>query len=147
MRLELGAEGAIGLEGAELAEATEIGALEASVVAGETVEGFFAGVVGEAVLRAAGEVGFQASDAAEVPGGVDELTEQVVLEGALGLEIGLEGGSEEVELFELLGADYEVAGVEAMFEGVLGGAGFALGGAGARGELGVRNVGCLLGCG
>jgi hypothetical protein len=69
--LELIAEGAVGLEDAELAEATEVGALEAGVVAGEAVEGFFAGVVGEAVLRAAGEVGFQAADAAEVPGGVD----------------------------------------------------------------------------
>jgi len=145
--LELGAEGAVGLEGAELAEATEIGALEAGVVAGEAVEGFFAGVVGEAVLRAAGEVGFQASDTPEIPGGVDELAEQVELQGALGLEIGLEGGSEEVELFELFGADYEVAGVEAVFEGVLGGAGFALGGAGAGGKLGVGDVGCWLGWG
>jgi hypothetical protein len=75
------------------------------------------------------------------------LTEEVMLQGALGLEVGLEGGSEEVELFEFFGADYQVAGVEAVFEGVLGGAGFALGGAGSGGKLGVGDVGSLLGCG
>jgi hypothetical protein len=48
-----------------------------------------AGVVGEAVVRASGEVGFQAADTANVPGRVDELPEEVVLEGALGLEVGL----------------------------------------------------------
>jgi hypothetical protein len=75
------------------------------------------------------------------------LAEEVVLESALGSDVGLKGGSEEVELFELFGADDQVAGVEAVFEGVLGGAGFALGGAGAGGKLGVGDVGCLLGCG
>jgi len=110
LRLELGAEGAVGLEGAELAEATEVRALETGVVAGEAVEGFFAGVAGEAVVRASGEVGFQAADAAEVPGRVDELAEQVLLEGALGLEVVLEGGLELVELLALVGSEDQVAG-------------------------------------
>jgi len=145
--LELSAEGAVGLEGAELAEATEIGALEAGVVAGEAVESLFAGVVGEAVVRASGEVGFQTPDAANIPGRVDELAEEVLLEGASGLEVVLEGGLEELEFLALVGADDQVPGVQAMLEGVLGGAGFPFGGAGSGGKLGVVGVGGLLSCG
>ena len=87
-----------------------------------------------------GEGGFQAADAAEVPGGVDELIEQVVLEGALGIEFSLVGGEEVVKLFLFAFADDQVAGGEAVFAGVLGGAGLALGGAGARGKTSVGGV-------
>jgi len=145
--LELSAEGAVGLEGAELAEATEVGALETGVVAGEAGEGPVAGVVGEAVVRASGEVGFEAADTAEVPGRVEELSEEVLLEGALGLEVVLEGGLEELEFLAFVGSDHQIAGVQAVLEGVLGGAGLALGGAGSGGKLGVCDVGCLLGLG
>ena len=84
--MELSSEGAVGLEGAELAEATEVGTLEAGVVAGEAGKGLVAGVVGEAVAFASGEVGFEAPDTPNIPGRVDELAEEVHLEGALGLE-------------------------------------------------------------
>jgi len=59
------------------------------VIAGEAGQGLVARVVGEAVVRASGEVGFQAADTAEVPGRVEELAEEVVLGGALGLKVGL----------------------------------------------------------
>lgn len=95
MGLELVAEGAVGLEG---------------VVAGQTGEGLVAGVVGEAVVRASGEVGFEAADAAEVPGGVEQLVKQVLLEGALGLKVGLEGGLELVGFLALVGSDDQVSG-------------------------------------
>jgi hypothetical protein len=62
------AEGAVGLEDAELAEAAEVGALSAGVVAGQTLDGSFAVVVAEGIA-VLGPVGFQAADALEVPGG------------------------------------------------------------------------------
>jgi hypothetical protein len=143
----LAEEGAVGLEGAELLQAAEERTLGAGLVTGQTLEGGFEGVFEEGVGGFGGQFRFQAADAAEVPGGVDELIEQVVLEGALGIELGLVGGEEVVKLFLFAFADDQVAGGEAVFAGVLGGAGLALGGAGAGGKTSVGGVRRLASCG
>ena len=64
------AEGAVGLEGAELAEGAEEGALGAGVVAGQALEGGCGGVGGEGIA-VGGQVGFEAADASKIPGGED----------------------------------------------------------------------------
>lgn len=56
----------------------------------------------------------------------------------MGEEGGLEGG----EFFGGFGGEQEAFGVEAVLEGVLGGAGFALGGGGASGLGSVCSGGC-----
>jgi len=112
--LELGAEGAVGLEGAEFAEGAVVGALGAGVVAGKAGEGGGGEVVEEGVGTVGGQLGFQTADAAEGPGGVEKLVEQVVLEGALGLELGLEGVLEVLELVLLVFVEDDVVVGEAV---------------------------------
>jgi len=135
-RLGLGlegvAEGAVGLEDAELAEAAEEGALGAGVVAGQTLDGGFGVSVGEGIAIL-GQVGFEAADALEVPGGEDELVEEALLDHALGLEVGLVGGEEVFEFLEFVLGDDDLAGREAVFAGVLAAASLALGGLGTGG--------------
>ena len=80
----------------------------------------------------------------ELPSG-DELIEEDLLDGAVGVDGGLEAGQEFVELVAIFGGDDEVGGGEAVFAGVLGGSGQAGGGAGAGAEGGVGRVGGLAG--
>jgi len=133
------AEGAVGLEGAELAEGAEEGALGAGVVAGQAEDDGF-GFVGGERIGAGGQAGFEAADAAEVPGGEDELVEQVLLEHALGLEVVLVGGEEVVEFLAFLRGDDDLAGGEAVFTGVLTAASLALGSLGTGGQTSVGLV-------
>jgi hypothetical protein len=102
------------------------------VVAGEALEGGCGGFGGEGIA-VGGQVGFEAADAAKIPGGEDELVKQVLLEHALGLEVVLVGGEEVVEFLALLGGDDDLAGREAVFAGVLAAASLALGGLGTGG--------------
>ncbi len=79
------------------------------------------------------ETGFYGGDAAEAPEGGGEDFDEVGFEGGGGLELGEEGGSEGGEFFGGFGGEEDSFGVEAVLEGVLGGAGFAGGGGGAAG--------------
>ncbi len=127
----------------EAADGAVEGAFEAGVVAAEAVEFALELLIvecGEGV-DAAAEAGFHAADAAEVPGGVDDLIEQGLLEDALGLELAAEVLEEFVELGLFVGLDDEVLGAEAVGAGVLAGSGFAGFGTGAGAELGVALVG------
>jgi hypothetical protein len=82
----------LGLEAAEFGEGPVLGALEALLVVGEAVElGVEVGVgerVGGAVVEAREEV----ADAAEVPGVGQDVGEDLFLEGAVGVQVGSEGG-------------------------------------------------------
>jgi hypothetical protein len=84
----LGADGAVGLEGFDLGEGAVEIALHGAAVAGELVDvvqvpfgGVEQGALGEA-------------DAAQVPGGVDDLFAELVLEGAGGFQLRPESGAE-----------------------------------------------------
>lgn len=77
----------------------------------------------------------------EVPGGVQELVEEQLGEGACGLEFGDQLAAEGFEVLAFLVGDDELAGGEAVAEGVAGAAGLAFGGAGAGGAPGVFAVG------
>ena len=67
------------------------GSLDARVVAGKTVELILEVVVGQEILiRGAGaELGFHAADAVKVPGGGYQLIEESLLDGTLGVDVGL----------------------------------------------------------
>jgi hypothetical protein len=67
--------------------------------------------------------------------------EEVGLGGGLGAVFGAELGDEVVEIGLAFAGEEGGEGVEAMFEGVLGGAEFSVGGAGAGGFLGVCAIG------
>lgn len=100
------------------------------------------GVAVDVVLLVAvtDEYGFGPFEAQEMPSGGDDLLEDEVFEGSLGIEFGLVGGEEGVEFVLFFGADVETA-AEAMFGGVAGGGGFALGGLGTGGLEGVGLIG------
>jgi hypothetical protein len=122
-----GAEGAVGLENAELMDGAVIRTLRTGLIAGEAVEdrGLFAA---EEVLDvSAADFGFDAAEALEVPGGVEDLLEGKGLEGTLRGELGFEGVAKSCEVFLFIGADDEVFGGESVLERVPGDAGFALG--------------------
>jgi hypothetical protein len=133
--------GAVGLKGAELLDGAVVGALRASLVAGEAVEdsGFFAAE--EIFEIAAADFGFDAAEALEIPGGVEDLAEGDGFEGALGVELGFEGVAELGEVVFFIAADDEMLRGEAVFEGVLGDAGFAFGRDRAGGVERVGSVG------
>ena len=122
----------IGLQGFELLEASMEGALDADVVAGEAVEFM--------LVRAGAQFGFHAADAAEVPGGRDQLIEQGLLDWALRFDLRQEIGKEFLELVLLAGRDHYFAGGESMLAGVLGGAGFSIVGPGSSGMPGIGSV-------
>lgn len=109
--------------------------------------GSFHGVFDEGfVVEADYETGFDFATAAETPGGPINLLGERLFECADGGEsledFRAEGG---VDGF-FAGAD-EVAGEEAMSDGIFCGYGFAFGGAGTCGGLRVLDVGCDLSCG
>ena len=64
---------ALAAQARDLGVETVEGPLEAGVVAGEALHFLFQGVVEEGVGGAVEELGFEAADTAEVPGGVEEL--------------------------------------------------------------------------
>ena len=64
-----------------------------------------------------------------MPIGVNKRVDQELLLGCDGLEASLVGGGERVEVGKTLAADDERLGVNAGFQGILRGCGFALGGA------------------
>ena len=87
------------------------------------------------------DVGFGDVDAAQAPSGVDDLLDEVCLDGALGQEVVVEIGLELVELVLVLAVGDGVFGGEAVAEGVHADASLALGGFGAGAFLSVAAIG------
>ena len=115
-------ESGVGLQRFKFAERAMEVALDARVMAGEAIElGGEAGVIEnvEVGFSRRGEFRFHAADAAEVPGGRDELVEQDLLERALRPDVGLKGGEEFVKFFAILGGDDDVFGRKSVLAGVL----------------------------
>ena len=98
--------------------------------------GFFEAVVEE-------EVGFDGGEAAEAPAGDGEGFDEFGGEGRGGREVGEVGGEEGSVVVGGFGGEEDLFGVEAVFEGVLGGAGEARGrgGAGGFGSVGAGGLG------
>jgi hypothetical protein len=94
-----------------------------------------------AVLVFGEDFGFDLRNAVELPGGQDELLGEVELFDGLGVEFFEVALGEEVVVGGVLRRKQRGLGSEAVFEGVEGGFGFAGGGAGAGGFLGVETVG------
>lgn len=88
------------------------------------------------------QAGFDGGDAAEAPAGGCEDFDEFGFEGGGGLELGEECGPEGGEFFGGFGGEEDSFGVEAVLEGILGGAGFAGGGGGAAGFGSVQAGGC-----
>ena len=87
------------------------------------------------------KISFKSGDAIDAPGSIGEGLNELLLEGAFGLEVGEEAlGVRFIGGVVLSGQDDDVAG-ESMAEGVEGGTLFTGGGAGAGGVLGVGAVG------
>jgi hypothetical protein len=96
------------------------------------------------------ELGFDAAEAALDPLGGDEGVDERELDGVGGVEVEHEGGGEGFEIGGIFAGDDVGPGVDAGFEGVEGRSGFAFGGGGAGGFLGVEAIGvdlCLVGMG
>jgi hypothetical protein len=83
------------------------------------------------------EVGFEAADAAEAELGVGHFHDKVHFGGGLGLILVDVGVAEGDEVFRGFVEEEGGLGEEAVFAGVLGGAGLAFWGSGAGGLLGV----------
>jgi hypothetical protein len=86
-------------------------------------------------------------EAADFPGGGDDLFGEEKLDGGLGMQVGEVGAAEFEEEGRVFAGQDVVGGVEAEGGGVAGGAGFALGGLGAGGFLCVGAVGGQLALG
>lgn len=135
-----GANGAVGLEGTEVALGAFVGALMGLAVALVAFEEREFGGVEEGVGVSL-EIGFGAGDFVEGPGGLEELAEPVFFGGADGDVFDAAGGFEEFEFGLILGGDAEGLGAEAVAGGVLGRDDFAAVGAGSGRELRVGLVG------
>jgi len=155
----LGAFAAV-LEALKFAEGAAERALQAGFMLGESGEGVgleevavdgsgggaggFFTEFGDLVVE---DLGLNLAGANEAPVSGDELVEESGFRGTEGLEVGLEGAQGVVEVPLSFGADDEVAGGEAVFEGIEAGGGAALGSAGTGGFLGIAAVGGgLVGC-
>jgi hypothetical protein len=106
-----GAEGAVGLEGAELLDGAVVSALGAGLVAGEAVEGggdFGAGEIGGG---AGADFGFDAAEAVKIPGGVEDLVGGDGFDGALRGELGGEPIAESGEFLVFIDANDECLAV------------------------------------
>ena len=88
-------------------------------------------------------LGFGGAEAAESPLAVDEVVDEAAGIGGSGLVV-VEVGDELIEIGEVFGGEDEGFGVDAGFEGVHGGDGFACDRGGAGGFLGVAAVGFYL---
>ena len=82
------------------------------------------------------DLSFDNGESAEGPGGADEGVDLVAMLGECGLEALVVFGGESVELGVIFAGDDEGLGVDAGFQGIHGGAGLALSGAGSRGLVG-----------
>ena len=140
---EEGGEGVAGI-------APEDAAHEAGVLVelpvGIGVSGFGFGpvefeVVAEIVEAIGDEAGFDAGDAAEAPVGGGHLTDEELLGGVLGLELGTEALEQFLKFLPVLLGQDDGAGNEAVFLGVDADDGFTLGGLGAGTAPGVATVG------
>ena len=144
------------LEGFEGAEVHAVGGIDAAVNAGEGVDGVLIGVAEGGIVLDGGvdefgvgeifvetfdlvipELGFDAAEAALDPLGGDEGVDERELVGVGGVEVEKECFGEGFELGGIFAGDDLGPGVDAGFEGVERGAGFAFGGSGAGGFLGV----------
>ena len=84
--------------------------------------------------------GFHFAEAAETPEVLGEFIDEDFFGGRGGRMLAAERGAEFVEFGGVFTGADELLGVEAVLEGVLGGAGFAFGGAWAGGALGVAAI-------
>jgi len=143
----------LGAEAAEFGEDAVELAVEHGLVPGESVEvaGDGQGAGRELVAIEVGLVDgaeLEALGAAESPVGGGEASDEHLLDDAAGLDLAGEVGDEGVEVGGVLGAiaveNDDLAGSQAVLEGVLGGAGFAFGGAGPGGPASVFAVGLKL---
>jgi hypothetical protein len=83
------------------------------------------------------DLGLGDGEAAEGPGGADDDVDQVALLGDGGVEALEVLVAERVEIGWIFAGNDEGFGIDAGFQGVHAGTGFALGGAGARGGAGL----------
>ena len=139
-----------GLEPIEFSFVAVKGAADAAFVAGEEVEGFGvfepgAGGAGFGVRRGGGEDAFfDGVGALEPPDADGDFVGETGLDGAGGLVVRVDIGVVFLVGRGFVGGEDEGLRGEAMAEGVETAAGFAFGGAGARGSglLGVGGDGC-----
>jgi len=133
-------------------EAVEL-AVEHGLVSEEDVEVFRDGEgacreVAAIVEGLADGAELEALGAAEAPVGGGEARDEHLLDDAAGLEFVAEVGDEGVEVGGILGAvaaeNDDLAGAQAVLEGVLGGAGLAFGGPRSGGPASVFAVGLKL---
>src|ERR1700722_2555389 len=101
----------------------------------------------EIAWSAGAEFSFHAADAAQVPGGRDQLVEEGLLDYTLRSYVGLEIGEHRVEFFAIFRANNDVFCREPMRTSVSGRAGFAFGRFRAGAETGIGSVGGLGGDG
>jgi len=90
------------------------------------------------------ELGLDGAEAAEEPVAIDEGVDEEALVGGGGVEAGVVFADEFLEGSPGFAADELSFGVDAGFEGIHGGAGLALVGAGSGGFLRVEAIGCEL---
>lgn len=139
----------VGLKGSQLLQGLVIGSLGAAHVEIDAFQavGHIEEEQGVAAFADVAELGcdFGAAAAAEGPGGVGMLGEELALDGAGWLDFGFEFGHELVKFLLLAGENDEILGGEAVGGGVAGGGGFALGGTGPGGAAGVGLIGGDLG--
>jgi hypothetical protein len=152
------------LEGFERAEEHAVGSVDAALEAGEGVESVLEGMAERGVVLDGGvdkigvrevfvqalyliipELGFDAAEAALNPLGGDEGVDEGEFGGAGRLIVVVECGGEGFEFGGIFAGDDMGPGVDAGFQGVEGRGGFAFGGFGASGFLGVQAVGVDLG--
>lgn len=145
-------EGFFGLEALEFLEGVAVvavGAVDAALEAGEIVviaeDGlsefdFFFGVK-SSLGTFLPKLGFANPEAAEEPFGVDQGVDEHALFGSSGVEAVVVFGGEGLEVSGGFAVDDLSFGVDAGFECVLGGAGFARGGAGTGGFARVEAIG------
>ena len=154
------------LEDFEGAEVEAVGTINAPLNAGKGIEGAVVGLtergivldgfvnvlaVGESLVQAFDavfpEIGFDAAEAALGPLGGDEGIDESKLVVAGGMVFEVECRGESCECGGVFVVDDFGMGVDAGFQGVERGGGFAFGGGGAGGFLGIEAIGVELGLG
>src|SRR5215469_14369288 len=127
---ELGANGALGLKAAELGRGT---ADDVVGMGASAIDGALGLVVG---IGSVGEFRFDDAAAAQTPCGGHDFVGEYLFEDAVGRELEHEGRVLLGEFVFLAGKDVVTFGVEAVFGGIAGRAGFAVFGAGTGGSGG-----------
>ena len=138
---------ALGLQRPQFSETAMESALDASVVASETIELLLQHLIleylGESGLAGA-RFGFHAANPTELPRCAENLIEQSLLDGSPGIEINPIFIGEQVEVGLLLRTDENVLSAESVGLRIHGGARFAGGRDGAGALLGIGLVRDLL---